>query len=71
VRNIGAGPTWDIFYKLDSVEHTGSDSSRPVNLNYHAHVSGISNDGIGEMLDAHGEKVFSMYADNCGAGMRL
>jgi hypothetical protein len=39
----------------------GGNPSRPINFNYHAHVSGISNDGIGEMLEAHGDKMFDFF----------
>jgi len=38
-----------------------SGSNRPINFNYHANVSGISNDGIGEMLDAHGDAMFKFF----------
>jgi len=33
----------------------------PINFHYHANVSGISNDGIAEMLDAHGDKMFDFF----------
>jgi hypothetical protein len=39
----------------------GSSPGRALHFHYNANVSGISNDGIGEMLNAHGDKMFSFF----------
>ncbi len=59
-RNLSA------FVESSAASASGKSQSpqsgaRPINFTYHAHVSGISNDGIGEMLDAHGDRMFDYF----------
>ncbi len=43
---------------MRGAEMPGSTPGRPVHLHYHANVSGISTEGIEEMLNAHGDRIF-------------
>lgn len=44
-----------------SMTMPGMSPSKPIHFHYHANVSGISNDGIREMLNAHGDRMFQFF----------